>query len=135
VTPGVALRPRTQGSDDGEHCIDRQPIVGWRVTPIGLEPLTPDDDSEAYDRAHGVLYPDGRVNVVADRTFATEAEWVAANEEAHKEKQAQKAKESRSTPDAYSQTRGVHCELREFRELISPGSYKLSDLEMLTVAR
>jgi hypothetical protein len=68
-------------NEEGEHFIDRQPIVAWRVTPFGLEPLTPDDDGETYraDRVCGVLYPDGRVNVASDRSYGTEAAWVAEN--------------------------------------------------------
>ena len=73
--------------DDNFYCM-RQPIIGWRITPDGTEPIVIDGYyfTEKNKNMHGIKCPDGQVLAAYedDDNFSDEVAWMAEMEASHK---------------------------------------------------
>lgn len=77
AAPGFETLTYFHNNGGADACIDRQPVVAWRIDPTEAEwaePITPDTE---YRDKWVIKYPDGSVCRVADRTWDSEALWLA----------------------------------------------------------
>jgi hypothetical protein len=76
--PGYEVLEYYHNEGGTDACIDRQPVVAWRIDPADgsdyAEPITPDTNNKRFECV--IKYPDGRVNWPACQTWDTEALWL-----------------------------------------------------------
>jgi hypothetical protein len=83
--PGFERLSARFGTD--EVYFNREPVIGWRIEPLGPEPIVVDDwvSRESEDCMVAVKYPEGQIVMTHDSDYENETEWRAAMEERRKE--------------------------------------------------
>ena len=76
--PVIPAQPRfvlfvVRRTEDDFLLTEKEPIIGWRITPDGPEPIVVGDFRGAYETA--IQYPDGHVVDSRSLTHANEGEW------------------------------------------------------------